>query len=305
MREKKVIWQIKDGKRGHENQSAGLVRALSKLLPIESIPIELAQEKASWFDYLLGSRHLFDGLVNPDLIVGAGSGTHATVLTAGRMTKAPTIMLMTPPTGIRRLFDLCIAPEHDGTKGPNFITTRGVLNLIENTNTKAPDKGLLLIGGPSKHHSWDKEEVIQQITEITESCPNVNWTATTSRRTPATCESELNAIQASNMQLVPVEQTDADWLPRQLSHANYVWVTEDSVSMIYEALSSGAKVGLLPVPRKEKASRVLRGVDHLIAEKQAMPYTQAHCDLSTFPAPPPLNEAERIAKIVVERFSWS
>jgi len=86
-----------------------------------------------------------------------------------------------------------------------------------------------------------------------------------------------------------------------LAGSAYVWVTEDSVSMVYEALSSGAKVGLLPVPRKTKTSRVIRGLDSLKQSNHILSYSANQTDLTTFECPPPLNEAERVAKIVAGR----
>ncbi len=298
----KTIWQIKDGKRGHENQSRGLIRAIAKLHPVETIEIDVNERRASWLDCMTGGGSHFSGLAKPDLIVGTGSQTHATLLAAGRVTKAPTVALMAPPRGIAALFDLCIVPEHDGRSGTNIITTKGVINLVEINTEKDAQKGLFLVGGASKHHGWDGQQVVEQLTQIVEHAPAIRWTATTSRRSPETTSSELTAIEAENLTILPVEETDGGWLPAQLATASYVWVTEDSVSMIYEALSSGAKVGVLPVPRKAESSRVIRGVDLLIEQGQVLPYSADSCDLSSFDAPEPLNEATRVAQIVTNRF---
>jgi len=84
-----------------------------------------------------------------------------------------------------------------------------------------------------------------------------------------------------------------------LCEADEVWVSEDSVSMIYEALSSGARVGLLPVPRLKPNSRVLRGIDELIEQRFLTPFSvwQNAGHLRT--APETLNEAARCAGIVL------
>lgn len=297
-----VVWQIKDGKRGHENQSKGLIKALSKLRRVECYEIDVCAKRTNWFKYLLGSGDGFSGLPEPDLIIGAGSQTHSTLLAAGRATGKPTVVMMAPARVMSALFDLCIVPEHDGRKAPNMITTTGVLNLIENSGIKSTNKGLFLIGGASKHHRWDDKQIIEQISQIVGQSREIHWTATTSRRSSETTSSELASINASNLTFMRAEDTGADWLPAQLNRANYVWVTEDSVSMIYEALSSGAKVGVLPVPRKSKNSRVINGLERLIEKGQVLPYNTNMCDLSAFPAPPPLNEAERVAEIVAEKF---
>jgi mitochondrial fission protein ELM1 len=53
--------------------------------------------------------------------------------------------------------------------------------------------------------------------------------------------------------IVPFAATSPDWLPTQLARADQAWVTADSVSMVYEALTAGAAVGVLDVPRPRQA----------------------------------------------------
>ena len=87
-----------------------------------------------------------------------------------------------------------------------------------------------------------------------------------------------------------------------MAAAKEVWVTEDSVSMVYEALGSGARVGLLPVPRRDHESRVLRGIDSLVDSGFVTPYSKWR-QTQRIEAPPSLlNEADRCAEIVVARF---
>lgn len=297
-----VVWKIKDGKRGHENQSQGLIQALGQLRPIECIEVDVRKNGSTWLDYFFGRRANFSGLPKPDLILGTGSQTHATILAAGRATGAPTIVLMAPPRWISSFFDLCIIPEHDDRDGSNIVTTKGVLNLIRPNQQKSSSRGLFLIGGASKHHGWDCQKIMSQMSRIIERSPEIQWTATTSRRSPKETCAEISAIKTDNINVVPVEQTDGSWLPKQLSQSSYVWVTEDSVSMIYEALSSGAKVGVLEVPRKVRSSRVIRGIDLLLERHEVMPYQLEQCDLADFDPPAALNEAERVAQIIHEKF---
>ena len=301
MADKKVVWQISDGKRGHENQSRGLIHALTRLLPLETTILDLETYRASWWQAWRRNFPHATTLPKPDLIIGTGSQTHSTLLAAGRATGAPTIVIMAPPRGLASCFSLCIIPEHDSRNGSNIVTTKGAMNLIQANEAKKSSCGLILVGGPSQHHEWDSAKLLEQIDALLAASPGTEWTATTSRRTPAETTASLIKENCEQFKLVPCEDTDADWLPVQLSSAACAWVTEDSVSMIYEALSSGAKVGLLPVPRKKQTSRVLKGVDQLKSEKAILPFNPNDCDLANFPARPKLNEAERVAKIVAER----
>lgn len=298
----KVIWQICDNKRGHENQSAGLIHALSRQVALEVVQINVATDKASWWQALRGQFPSAAKLQQPDLIIGAGSRTHSTLLAASRATKAPSILIMSPPKGLTRLYDLCITPEHDLRRGQNVITTKGAMNMIEPASHKNQQSGLFLIGGPSQHHDWDESMLLKQIAHILDANPSIQWTLTSSRRTPASTTAQLEKLSKEQVKVLPIGATDKDWLPRELSMSAYVWVTEDSVSMVYEALSSGAKVGLLPTPRKSTRSRVVCGLESLGKEDYFVNYKENQADLAAFKNPPPLNEAERVAQIVVERF---
>ena len=55
----------------------------------------------------------------------------------------------------------------------------------------------------------------------------------------------------------------ADWLQRRFADVTEVWTSEDSISMIYEALTAGAPLGLLKL-RRGKANRITAAVDALV-----------------------------------------
>ncbi len=302
MADTKVIWQITDGKRGHENQSSGLIQALSRLHDIKLIPLPLSANRASWWQVITGRYAPAKILPQPDLIIGTGSQTHSTLLAASRATQAPSIVIMAPPRGLTHWFSLCIIPEHDNRSGQNIVTTKGAMNLIQPGRDKDPLAGLFLIGGPSQHHAWSEADLLTQLDTILNAESTTRWTLTTSRRTPETTTRALQAIQHPRLKVIPVEDTPADWLPTQLANTSLVWATEDSVSMVYEALTSGAKVGVLPVPRKSNNSRVIRGLDTLTTGGYLLPYTTTQPDLAQFNSPPALNEAQRLAEIVAKRF---
>ncbi|MGJ8650819.1 MAG: mitochondrial fission ELM1 family protein [Opitutaceae bacterium] len=302
MAEAKIIWQISDGKRGHENQSAGLIDALSQHLDVKTVKIDLAEHKASWLHAFKGQFPFAKEQSKPDLIIGTGSRTHSTILAAGRATDTPTIVIMAPPRGLTKLFDLCIVPEHDNRKGANILTTKGAMNRIRPSDTKDLSSGLFLVGGPSQHHDWDETKLLEQINTILDTEEATKWTLTTSRRTPESTTTKLQAIDHPRLTVIPVDNTSETWLPETLATASLVWATEDSVSMVYEALSSGAKVGLLLGIRKTGKSRVLTGLDGLIKEAYLLPFTAAQADLNEFKNPPALNEAERIAKYLAARY---
>ncbi|MEY3896005.1 MAG: hypothetical protein RLZZ214_1525, partial [Verrucomicrobiota bacterium] len=105
------------------------------------------------------------------------------------------------------------------------------------------------------------------------------------------------------IRISPHQETGPAWLPQKLGAAEDVWVTEDSVSMIYEALSSGAKVGLLPVPRLKSDTRVLRGLADISSGGFITPFADWQSTHVLTSPPDTLREADRCAAWIVRHFS--
>lgn len=295
-----VIWLVGDGKPGHENQSLGLAEAIGRRISISPHRIDLAGQPTV-LHRIKKSLDLANSLPLPDLILGAGHATHLPLISLARRTGAPCIVLMRPslPTG---LFDLCLVPTHDLTgksKPHNVIATLGALNRVHPAVDQPRNGRIILLGGPSSTHGWDTPTILSALGEITGT--QTDWILTDSRRTPAGVRSAIRERFPSIM-LFPHEETPKGWLPTQLASAEEVWVSEDSISMIYEALSSGAKVGLLPVPRFKARGRVSRGLDQLISERYLTPWHIWREDRQLSTAAPVLREADRCAGLILERW---
>lgn len=297
---KTIIWRIHDHKPGHANQTRGLVQALSSLISVECHDIAVVPK---WRNWVWGLTHRFPPghkLPKPDFILGAGHATHQAVLAARRVYGGKTVILMKPSLPLK-MFDLCIVPEHDGVEGTDVICTRGVLNAVEPSVTQQQSRGLMLIGGPSANSGWDNDTMIEQVLVAAKGQARLNWILTTSRRTPADFVTLLSEVRPKNLTIVPCEDTEPGWVPQELSQASQVWVSEDSVSMVYEALTSGAAVGLLTVPGKQ-SGRVARGMNEL----QRGGWVTRFRDWdrrSPLPSPPEqLYESQRCAAWICERF---
>jgi hypothetical protein len=83
--------------------------------------------------------------------------------------------------------------------------------------------------------------------------------------------------------------------------ASRAWVTEDSVSMVYEALTARALVGLIPVPRTA-ASRVARGVDGLVHDRWVTPLDRYLAGSAMTGPEGAFNESERVARAILSRW---
>jgi mitochondrial fission protein ELM1 len=286
---------IGDGKPGHENQSLGLAEAIQRRATCEIHRISIAG-KGGIFGRIRAALAAGTKLPKPDFIIAAGHATHLPLLWLARKYRAKSIVLMRPSLPLR-FFDICIAPAHDFPKKSqrkNLVLTRGAINRVHAGDLPKTGK-LILIGGPSKTHGWDDAAMLNMLKAIT---ATGDWQLTDSRRTP---EGFLEQIKKHlpNIEIFSCKETAFDWLPDKLGRAKEVWVSEDSVSMIYEALSSGARVGLLPVPRLNSHSRVLRGIDELIAGRFLTTFSDRNQTGNLARSAQLLNEAERCAGIVL------
>jgi mitochondrial fission protein ELM1 len=194
-------------------------------------------------------------------------------------------------------FDLCIAPSHDfpdGCGAANVILTRGAINRVTCGAGEEKSGKLILIGGPSKTHGWDGWALLEMLAKATD-CGG--WELTDSRRTP---EGFLDQVRTClpGVTAFSHKATPAEWVPQKLRNTREVWVTEDSVSMIYEA-PSGARLGLLPVPRIKSESRVLSGIDRLVADGYLTPFSAWRESQRISHPPEILREADRSAELLL------
>lgn len=199
------------------------------------------------------------------------------------------------PTFPGSWFDLCVVSKHDGWSGrSNAFEIRGVLNAVQPSDAHDSRRGLILMGGPSKHATWANDSIANQVSRIANAQPGVQWKLTTSRRTPPDFLRNIGAPPA-NLTLVPVEQTDADWVASHLAESAQVWVSPDSVSMVYEALTSGAAVGLLDLALHPR-SKLIAGLRGLVEEKTVTAFEKHRIEDPLPPARERLDEASRCAR---------
>ena len=180
-KQKKIlIWRLIDGKTGHEKQTLSLVNALKDEIAIKTIDIKIQ----SFLLLILFSMKVLKKIQNPDLIIAAGHKTHISLLFLKYFYGGKSILLMKPSLPCN-WFDLCIIPEHDKFKVKGLIVwTKGVLVNTTNLINKNEKKGLILIGGISKHYIWDSESVVNQIKKLLNNNLLIDFILSTSRRTP-------------------------------------------------------------------------------------------------------------------------
>lgn len=263
--EKKMLI-LSDGKPGHLNQSIAFARLLGYDYTV--CRVAFAGRFAKVLSYLCD--HL--GIYTPSLfkvldtlpkgccaVVSAGSATYYANRTIGRTLSLPSVAIMYPG-GYSSGFDLIIAQEHDSPPHRDNIITIPLnlsaphpLGLVQKEG--AGPTVALIIGGPSRHFRMDPQLLGKQLETVISLFPGGDFLVTTSRRTPAEVEKMIEEgpfryrVIASREKVNPI----ADFL----AIADHVFVTEDSTSMISEAVSFGsARVEVLPLPRTGAHNKV-------------------------------------------------
>jgi len=293
-----VIWRLADGKRGHDNQSLGLLEALARLTPCEGHDLPLAHGSMRLLCRALAGK-LPPRLPAPQLLIGAGHATHLPLIALARASRAPSVVLMQPSLPVS-LFSFCLIPEHDRPRAANnVLRTRGALNRIHPATRRRSDLGFILIGGPSRHHAWDSEALVAQIRELISAQPQLQWQAGGSRRTPAQTLERLRSLDG--LEVHAFADTTPEWLPAMLAECTQAWVSADSVSMAFEAASSGTATGILAVPAKSPGSRVERAQQQLVDDALAIRFEDWRTGTALNPPPEPLQEAERCARWLLAR----
>ena len=293
---KQVIWRLLDGKPGHEKQSLSLIKALNCEFGVKTVNVD----SRNFLFLILFSINKIKKLPKPNFIIGAGHKTHASLLYLKFIFGGKTILIMKPSLP-SNWFDLCIIPEHDNFEGTSLIyKIKGALANTSNLIKKDEKKGIILVGGISKHYEWGGDNVVRQIEELLINNPLIHFILSPSRRTPKDFIIKINKLSFSNLTIHSIQKQNKDWLKNQMNKTKYAWITEDSISMIYESLTAGQNVGLIALKSKYK-NRITNEIERLKKEKIIFANTNRsykNINESNFV----IDEATRCAKLIKKQF---
>jgi len=196
-------------------------------------------------------------------------------------------------------FDLCLIPRHDMIKKNTTVEiTNGAITKARNERKHNSNEGVILVGGRSKHFNWKNIDVISQINDILISNKKLNIKISTSRRTPEDFIAQLENKIKRKVKIYSHTNLNNGWFEKEAKYSKYSWVTEDSVSMIYELIGYGSQVTPIKL-RRNKNIKILNEVTRLINSRLINSYvglkTVSINMLST-------NEAKRCANIIVDKW---
>lgn len=279
---------LTDGKKGHENQSLGLAEAMLR--------------RREGLYELLSSSDLPPQDFRPTAIITAGHRNHGRLIRLARRYRCPSVVIMKPSLPAF-LFTHCLVPAHDlqgKSVARNITVTIGSLNRIPEEIPPKQDRGLIMIGGPSKHFAWEEEKLVAALSLLIAERNDLQWTLGNSRRTPASTWQKLQFL-AGRATLASHEENAGDWLPRQLLVSQEAWITPDSSSMLYEGLTAGCRVGTLPL--QPLRSRLATAHQSLIADGWVSAFDSEKADRAIPSPPATLRETARCAEVLLAKLT--
>ena len=304
---------LSDGRAGNARQA----RALAEALDADTRTLEL-QPRAPWRwlapHRLPGSGHAFgtefaQALVQPPGLA-IGCGRQAALATRLLRARGSKVVQVLDPRLDSRHWDVVIAPEHDGLRGDNIVSTLGSLHPVDDlwlarARQAFPALGdlplprtLLLVGGPSKHAALrdiEFDALLQRLAMLA-TRERGSFSAIASRRTPQRWRKALARI--------PVEVPGAHWRDARdgenpyagmLAWADRIVCTPDSVNMLSEAAATLAPMFVWAPERVHGRPR-----GFLAALRASGRMRNADDEWQPFDAEP-LRETARVAELLRQR----
>ncbi len=342
---KRVIWIISEGSPGHVSQSVGLAEALAAQVPATIRQFECRPRSGGLMRgfirrFWMGkrARPLPDLMLyhwlrlerrakdepGPDVIIASGGKSVFAARTLATKYWVPLIFLGERKPYPATWFHTTFSPSSFDTE-PNdirmdVIPTKISPGLVQHaaahwTDRPAGRLWTLLIGGSSRSHHYqagDWERLAEGMTELARR-EGIRWLVTTSRRSGIELEDRLREL------LPPAIVADAVWWCRQpekkltayLGAAEKIWVTQDSVSMVTEAVATGKPtIVIYPVVVEFPLTSFMPGyLDNL--EKLGLVLRLPMNALPDFELQPsaeldrPVLTTGRLAGIARERLGWT
>ena len=201
------------------------------------------------------------------LFISAGSKAAPFCLALAKATRNKCAVLMTPSVLGTKSFDYAIVPKHDkpDLRQGNVITTLGAPNHIYEPTLKEIASRYfagkdfrghkviaILIGGSDANYKINSRWV-REVLRPFQGMRDTKFLITTSRRTGESVENTVEEMFSGNPSLEHLflfsRTPNQNSITAILGAATHVLVTEDSVSMVSEAVTAGFRVGLIRVPR--------------------------------------------------------
>lgn len=221
--------------------------------------------------------------VHADFVISAGASLVPLNLCLSRESRAKSIVLMKPsfPFNLFR-YDLAVVGAHDSgwipqesfrtVLTPSTAQTEVVAECSRKFSAEirnpAQVRVAVFLGGPTRKYEMHPSDVERLLEILDEALAGWgDFVLTTSRRTPEEISRRLKArlMNAANCQacVVASEDSRTHVVKGMMALAEILIVTEDSISMISEAVSAGKKVIILELDPKNLSLKHRRFKENL------------------------------------------
>lgn len=264
-------WVITEGIAGTENQCLGICDALGITPEVKRIKLRQPWRSLSP-GFRLFSKYALSRKGDqikaktpddfPDLVIASGRKSVLTARYIRRASQGKTFVVMVQDPGIDpKYFDLVIVPYHDSLRGANVHVTEGAPNRVSADVLKKdhhiyqdiikrlpPPLVAVLIGGNSKRHKITETDALRIADQLKtmQKIFRAGLMVTISRRTPPKIAKIIQRAVDNPDTLFWNGKSENPYFSF-LSHADAIIVTEDSISMLSEAATTGKPVYRLPI----------------------------------------------------------
>jgi uncharacterized protein len=247
------ILVIRDSRPGHFNQSEGVARAIQRIAPASVRYLDLKRRGVlSWhllyffYNQKIFSDQIFLNLVypsmstdfRPDLVISAGGETLLLNVILSKLYGCQNIFSGSVRNLDPLLFSAILTPYHRYCDQPPHIYGLKPCPVdpdVPPRSGKTPDF-CFLIGGPSGTHAYSDAQWKQIFGLADEASKRFEIAVFTSRRTPSEILAGFKALQGDRMEIFGPAEVQAAELFDYCKRARAIIVTEDSNSMITEAV---------------------------------------------------------------------
>ena len=297
------IWSVTDGSQGMISQVNGLSRHISS--NIVEIKTDVIFPWSKLQPGLLPTYNwIFKNNISnkqPDILISCGRKSVYFSLYCKKKFKNLINIHIQNPKISSGSFNYVISPNHDNFYGNNVINTVGALHQFEKSNiTRKPNLLTCIVGGNNQHYNFssnEAEKLCKKLIEIKKFNTDIELNVITSRRTSDLLKKTL-IKNLSNIAKI-WNGVGENPYKQAIQESSFFIVTSDSTSMISEVAISGKPVYIYHLPFKRKSRRIINfqnefsnlGISRNINNIQKL-------EKWTYK---PLNESERIARIIKEK----
>jgi len=266
----KRILVLSDGRPGHYNQSLAVADAVEEIESAEVRVMEVKVKKSTkyllrmmlnsnigrkWLQQVMRPEMIswfYDGYVyeeKPDIVISSGKDTSMLNALLGLMYGVKTLFIGNPKKLDHRLFTAVLTLIDLGFDNQVVLDVAPTRRYRGDIETFCKEHRLdphatyytLLIGGDGSGYRYSEKEYEKLIDLVNHTKEDVKWLVTTSRRTPLEMEMQMQKKMNTAM-FVAYNQKPQKVIGAFLALSDVVFVTEESASMVSEAVASGKKV---------------------------------------------------------------